>query len=348
MTSQLRYAAMRWRRFIVQPTTRIPVSDTTQVGEARRAIARIAATAGLSETDAGAAAVVANELANNLVRYGKDGAILAQRRPGQPIVDILSIDRGPGIADVGRCLRDGYSTGGTPGNGLGAVRRMSAEFDIYSQSEVGTIVFASIGAPTSPPAFQCVGLALAAPSETVCGDAYCISATTDAIRFMMADGLGHGPAAAEAADRACHVVNGEADLDPHVALQRASGLLSSTRGAAVAIGTWSPGAGTLQYAGAGNISGAIVEAGRSRGLLSHHGIVGKQMRTPRQADYEAPADAVLLLHSDGIQTRWSPCDWPGLFSRHAAIIAACILRDCVRGKDDASVLVIRAVQRRAS
>ncbi len=332
----------------MQPITRIPVTDTTQVGEARRAIARIAGTAGLSETDAGAAAIVANELANNLVHYGKDGAILVQARPGQAIVEILSIDRGPGIADVGRSLRDGFSTGGTPGNGLGAVKRMSAEFDIYSQPEVGTVVYSAIGTLEALPKFQCVGLALAAPAETVCGDAWRVRSSNDSIQFVMADGLGHGPDAAEASDRACDVLNADAAVEPQVALHQAGGLLASTRGAAVAIGTWSRPAATLKYAGAGNISGVVVHSGRSHGLLSHHGIVGKQMRTPRQADYEAPADAVLVLHSDGIQTRWSPSDWPGLFSRHPAIIAACILRDCVRGKDDASVLVIRAAQRRAS
>lgn len=332
---------------VVQPITRILVSDASQIGEARRAAARVATTAGLSETDVGRASIVASELANNLVHYGRDGEILIQPRIGEQIIDVLSIDRGPGIADVGRSLRDGFSTGGTPGNGLGAVKRMSSEFDIYSQPDVGTVVYAAVGTTETKPTFQSIGLGIAAPSESVCGDAWRVRPRKDAIDFIMADGLGHGPDAALAADRACTVLDGDA-AGPVVALQQASAQLASTRGAAVAIGTWSLASGKLLYAGAGNINGVAVHGGESHGLLSHHGIVGKQMRTPRQTEYAVPADSVLVLHSDGLQTRWSPSDWPGLLTRHAAVIAACLLRDCVRGRDDASVLVIRAVQRRTS
>ena len=48
-----------------------------------------------------------------------------------------------------RCLTDGYSTAGTPGTGLGAVRRLANEFDIYSAPGEGTIVMARFGARDS-------------------------------------------------------------------------------------------------------------------------------------------------------------------------------------------------------
>ncbi|MFT3789470.1 MAG: ATP-binding protein/SpoIIE family protein phosphatase [Tepidisphaeraceae bacterium] len=323
----------------MQPTTLIPVRETSQVGEARRAVARLTLDVGLSDTDAGAASIIVTELANNLARYAKDGAILAQARPDSKAIDIVSIDRGPGIADVGRALQDGYSTGGTPGNGLGAVKRLASEFDIYSLPDLGTAILARVG-DRSTSNFAWAGVALAAPHETVCGDAWRVLENGESIRFVMADGLGHGPGAAEAADKATAVL--DEPLDPHDALQRAGGWLSSTRGAAVAIGTWTPSTSALQFAGVGNISGTIVTAGDTRGLMSHHGIVGKPSRTPRQADYNAPAGSLLVLHSDGLQTRWHVEDRPGLFTRHVGIIAACLWRDYVRGRDDASVLVIRS------
>ena len=61
-------------------------------------------------------------------------------------VEMLALDRGPGMADVPRCLGDGYSTGGSLGQGLGAVRRLSTDFDIYSMPERGTAVYCQVAA----------------------------------------------------------------------------------------------------------------------------------------------------------------------------------------------------------
>src|SRR5688572_26788709 len=110
----------------------IAVSDPSTVGEARRVATRLGEQAGLNETDRGRAAIVASELATNLVRHARGGQLLlsAMSGPAAPGVEIISTDSGPGMTDVERCLRDGFSTGGTPGNGLGAVRRLSAEFDV--------------------------------------------------------------------------------------------------------------------------------------------------------------------------------------------------------------------------
>src|SRR5688572_898685 len=104
----------------------VSVAEESQIGEARRAAARLAGEAGFSQADSGRASIVASELATNLLRHARGGELLLHATdPGaaQPAVEILSADKGPGMADVERCLEDGYSTNGTPGNGLGAVRR---------------------------------------------------------------------------------------------------------------------------------------------------------------------------------------------------------------------------------
>src|SRR4051812_15664360 len=125
-------------------TIHVPVSDASQVGEARRAAARVAADAGLDERRAAEATIVTTELANNLHRYGGGGEILLRRVDDPPGMEIISSDRGPGMADVAACLRDGYSTGGTPGNGLGAVKRLSAEFELFSAPDKGTVILSRI------------------------------------------------------------------------------------------------------------------------------------------------------------------------------------------------------------
>src|SRR5262245_43124570 len=99
----------------------ISVAEASQIGEARRPALRVAEESSLPETRCAEVAIVATELATNLVRYAKGGELLVRPMSDQGGgVEIISVDRGPGMANVGRCLEDGFSTGGTPGNSLGA------------------------------------------------------------------------------------------------------------------------------------------------------------------------------------------------------------------------------------
>jgi anti-sigma regulatory factor (Ser/Thr protein kinase) len=124
------------------------LNDQSQVGEARRQITYLAQELGFDETDCGRVSIVVTELATNLVRYAKEGQILVRAHSSndQKSIEIHSIDRGPGMSDVGRNLTDGYSTGGTAGTGLGAVQRICNDFDIYSNVPQGTVIFCQIKA----------------------------------------------------------------------------------------------------------------------------------------------------------------------------------------------------------
>ena len=129
--------------------TMVMVTESSQVGEARRTAARMGEAAGLNETARGKIAIAVTELANNLVRYAREGRLFFQihrESRGGPFLELISVDRGPGMADTNRCMEDGFSTGGTPGNGLGAVRRLSDEFDIDSTPAAGTVILSRIGA----------------------------------------------------------------------------------------------------------------------------------------------------------------------------------------------------------
>lgn len=328
----------------------IPVADASQVGEARRAVVRIAQTAGLNETYRGEAALVVTELANNLAKYGKNGKLLLQPLvvSGNAVVEILSIDSGPGMDDVHRCLQDGFSTGGTPGTGLGAVRRTAGEFDLYSMPS-GTVVLARVGskqrgAAPKPSAFRWGAVSIAAPGETVCGDAWRILEQGDEIRVMIADGLGHGPLAGEAAELAAKTFEAGAFAGTDAFIQNAHRMMSGTRGAAVAAGIGSAARQSLQFAGVGNIAGVLRSPTEGRGLFSHNGTVGHQLRKVQQLEYPWPHGTQLVMHSDGLQSRWDLSRYPGLSLRHPAVIAAVLYRDFVRGRDDVTVLLVGRTQ----
>ena len=117
----------------------------------------------------------------------------------QPLFEVLVIDKGPGMADVEACMRDGFSTKGTAGTGLGAMRRLAAEFDVYSKHGSGTVVVSRMAQQPKPEQSALMSGVVKAPArgETVCGDAVTVIDGERGPVIVMADGLGHGPAAAE-------------------------------------------------------------------------------------------------------------------------------------------------------
>lgn len=324
--------------------TSVPVTEASQIGEARRVSARLAHAAGFDASELGRVTLVATELATNLARYGKGGRILVQSLLSAEgtTIEILAIDTGPGMADVPRCLQDGYSTGGTSGNGLGGVRRMSTRFDIYSAEGRGTVVMARIGgAQPSPasPRFRWGVVSLPAPNEQVCGDSWRVAERGREIAVMVADGLGHGPLAAEAAERAAVTFDRYAFEDPRIVVEQAHRALVGSRGAAIALARVSDGS-TVHYAGMGNISSTLVNHERSTGMVSQNGTIGVQIRKVQQMQYSWPKRGLLVMHSDGLTSRWSFDAYPGLSGRHPAVIAGVLARDFARGRDDATVLVV--------
>jgi hypothetical protein len=158
---------------------------------------------------------------------------------------------------------------------------------------------------------------------------------------MIADGLGHGPEAADAAQRAVQIFRDHALAGSTELMQRIHLALRATRGAAVAVVEINVDARDLRFTGVGNIAGSIVQDGASRGVLSHNGIVGHEMRKVEEFSYPFPSGAILIMHSDGLATRWRLDKYAGLSRRHPALIAGVLYRDHKRPRDDVTVLAVR-------
>jgi anti-sigma regulatory factor (Ser/Thr protein kinase) len=324
------------------------VGDASQVAEARRAAMTVARRLDFEDGDVGRVALAATELASNLVKHAGGGIILASvgtDPAGDPAVELVALDKGPGMADVDACLVDGYSTAGSPGTGLGAVRRISTQFDCYSRAGTGAAVLSRI-APArarrpSGRSLTVSGVSVALPGETMCGDDWTVHFAPHAATVVVGDGLGHGPAAAEAATTATAVAAAHRDRGPAELMALMHDALRHTRGAAVAVACVEHEAGRVRYCGVGNISASIFAGDRSRHLVSQNGTVGRSTLRIQQFTYEWPAAPLLVVHSDGITARWRLPDYPGLASRHPSLIAGVLYRDCLRGRDDATVVVVQ-------
>ncbi|UWZ86793.1 SpoIIE family protein phosphatase [Occallatibacter riparius] len=320
----------------------VSVTDQSSVGEARRAAMTMGQRLGFDETRGGELALLVTEVSRNVLVHGGGGQIiLAGARNGdRSLARVLAMDSGPGIGDLTRAMRDGYSTGGTMGGGLGAIKRIATNFEIFTSSS-GTIVFLEIGSGPACP-LSIAGMAVPYPGERFCGDGWACECFADRTLVLLADGLGHGWGASEAAQEAITTFRRHTDKSPGAILGYLHDALRKTRGAVAAVAEIRSD-GKLLYAGVGNISAVLLQNGVSRSLMSHNGTLGMVVPRIQELQFPWPQGGILILHSDGVQTRWDLASYAGLASRHPAVIAGALLRDFRRSRDDASVIVIKGL-----
>jgi anti-sigma regulatory factor (Ser/Thr protein kinase) len=331
---------------MIEPThVQIPVTESSQPSAARFAARHAAEGAGFSAEESHRAGLVATELATNLLKHAQNGELLVRvvSPPPDGEIELLAIDRGPGIADLQRALVDGHSTSGSPGTGLGAVQRLSEDFDIHSTLGRGTVVLARLRSrrlrDAARGAFRIGAVSVPIAGEHFCGDTWSIQDRRDSLLALVADGLGHGPLAADAARAVSTVFVSQSSWTPAGALGSAHAAVRHTRGAAAAVAEIRPREGVIRFAGVGNVAASIVTNGTIRHAVSHNGTLGHEARYFREYTYPWNADSLLVMHSDGLTRHWSLDAYPGIGRQHPTIAAAVLYRDSRRQRDDVAVLV---------
>ena len=325
------------------------VQDASQVAEARREVRRVTDAAGFSEAIAGKVAIIVTELATNIIKHATHGGEIIMKAieiEGVAGVEVISLDKGPGIANVAEAIRDGFSTAGGSGTGLGAISRMSDVFDIHSVPGRGTAILSLvwIKRPKNFDSWLNQGVDVVCvpkPGEDVAGDGWCVRDAPPHIELMVVDGLGHGPFAAEAAIAAMEVFRTTKERLPVELMQAAHLALRSTRGAAMAIARIDCVRREIVFCGVGNIAAAIAAPGMMHRMMSYDGVVGDEAYKIAGRTYSLPHGAVVVMHSDGIGSHWSLDDYPGLLMKHPGEIAGVLYRDYAKPTDDATVMVAR-------
>jgi anti-sigma regulatory factor (Ser/Thr protein kinase) len=341
----------------------LAVEDASAVVACRNAGLALASRLNFPAARADALGLAVTEAASNLHKHARQGALLlaVNRDADAPGIDLVTIDSGPGLRDVSAAMRDGHSTSGTLGIGLGAIRRLADFCDLYSVPGHGTALVARFWpvpreyVPRGP-AVRCAGLIRPITGETECGDAFGVLRTGDTVTAVFCDGLGHGPLAAAAAAAALSAVLGDPETgpatgpgirpsagpartaEPAALLERAHRRMSGTRGGAVAVVQVS--GQQARFAGLGNVAAFILSAGGRKSMLSVPGIAGYQARAFRQFEYEVPPGAAVILHSDGISSRWEVAAVPGVETKDPLLISAVLLAEAGIHRDDAGIVVL--------
>lgn len=329
-------------------TAPFAVRETSQVSEPRRIAIRLAESLGFSEARAGKVALVVSELATNLAKHAQGGEVLLRpfdEGSGKATgVEILALDTGPGIPDVAVSRRDGHSTTGSLGHGLGAIERQSDFTDLYTHPK-GTAIVSRVwrdAPPVNPkaPRVQVGAVHASKPGEDISGDAWAWRMREQRLVIMVADGLGHGLHAHDAATAAMETFDRIHEQSPARIIEDTHAALRPTRGAAVAVLAADLDYRTIRYCGLGNISTTIFHAAR-QSLVSMNGTAGHTASRLQEFQYPLPAGALIVMHSDGLTSHWDLGPYPGLRARDASIIAGVLYRDFSRRRDDVTVVVAK-------
>jgi anti-sigma regulatory factor (Ser/Thr protein kinase) len=328
------------------------VADRSDISAARRevgaVVSRIGAPAALSDS----AQLVVTELGTNIVRHAGGNGYLLVRQVGypRPALEILAVDNGPGIVDRPPS-EPTFQLGEGLGVGLGTVERLASTFDVFSERGRGTAVLARFDAQPGdrPPAILIGGVSVAVIPSDLNGDGWAAADGDTWTAALVVDGLGHGPAAHEAAQAALSTFPGSVgDGDLIGWLGHAHCAMRMTRGGVVGVVRIDWGSGSVDFAGVGNVAGRVMSydngsGDHARHLVPRPGTLGAQHRAPEAgvSSFSWLPKSVILMWSDGLKTPTDLARTTRLFGHDPSLVAAVLHRDFGRRRDDSTVIVMK-------
>ena len=316
----------------------------------KKEIHGLAAGAGFDELRLGKIDIIIAEITSNFNKYANDGHLLAGlgRNETGEYFEVIGVDAGPGIPDLGRVLSDGYSSTSSLGHGLGGIRRLSDQFDLYSMKDWGTILLSRVYLQDAPRTrkkwLDCQGLNIPKTGERVSGDGYFTRDEKETWRILVADGLGHGMGAHEAVEKAGEVFAECAGESPTEIIRYIHERIRKTRGIVGVVIVLDKKTRRWTIAGVGNISIKWMGHNTSRTYISYNGIIGYSIPGSLN-DHDLSQDEFyeFIACSDGVRSRWDLGKLPGICAHHGMIIAAAIFKEFARGTDDTSIIVCKTV-----
>jgi anti-sigma regulatory factor (Ser/Thr protein kinase) len=369
----------------------VSVRDQASLTVARDLVRRVGGESNAPTEVIDRALLVASELGTNHLRHARHGCIIvrpltrtstteatiASHDHGHDHhgLEIIGMDRGTGISDVAAALDAPLARSASApslGVGIGSIVRLSTEVDMDVRREEGTFIAARLFGRTAS------GLSVVERRAEVgvygrpfehqppSGDhaSFFRDESRDILLLAIADGIGHGPQARDAAatamrifDRSTQVAVGAMPLDVPLdtTLVTMDEALSSTRGSVVTLARLSStarsaSARALDCCAVGNIETQVTSFRQSRRLRGSAGTVGQKRSVmssatralkPQQDSLIVARNEAIIFATDGVSSRCSIETDAALLSAHPIVIAQRIIESFGRDNDDALVAVIR-------
>ncbi|RZM01429.1 MAG: hypothetical protein EOO88_57895, partial [Pedobacter sp.] len=276
---------------------------------------------------------------NNAYTFGKDKNLDIKG------IELISIDNGPGMDSTAAMISDGVSTTNTLGHGLGAISRLSDQFDIYSLKGWGTIMLCRLYVHPLPLKKKLINtgtIMVAKDGEEECGDNYLFLKRGNVEHIALCDGLGHGEQASKAAITCLEAYPETIGKTPAEQLKEIHAAAKRTRGAVMYIVHIDMNERKLHYCGVGNIGVKLISiGGKSKNCHSYNGIVGHSVPgTLHSYTIDWEKNDMLIMNSDGLNSRWDIQKYPGILKHDRILLAAALYKDHCRGTDDTLVTVV--------
>jgi anti-sigma regulatory factor (Ser/Thr protein kinase) len=329
------------------------IEERSYVSFIKREIHHKVAVAKFTTKQQGEIDIIVSEITSNLIKHAANGEILyriSSKDDSVPVFEILCIDKGPGIEDPTRMMKDGISTTKTLGQGLGAMERLSNLFQIFTIPKWGTIVYTKVGdnVEVKPlkSGFNVEIKTLCVPKhgEMVCGDGYSVKQSDNFIQILFGDGLGHGPAAAEAVKIASAFFQENKETDPVSIIRQMHEAVRKTRGLVASIATLDRTSNQWNLCGVGNILTRMYSGIEYKNYLSYNGAIGLNIpNSMKSSVFQTERNQHLVMCSDGLQTRWDLNKFPSIFKYDNTVLAAALYKDFARGTDDTSSLIAKVI-----
>jgi anti-sigma regulatory factor (Ser/Thr protein kinase) len=326
--------------------TLLPTLDAASVSLARERVRAEGRRIGLGEDAVGALAIVVSELANNQLSHGTRGqiAVRALMRSGVAGLEIVAADEGRGITNAVRSFEGASRAEGSLGVGLAGVRSLSDELDVDIRLGEGTCIRArKFGAPVARRREVAI-LGRPCKGERVSGDQAGFERTEGGLLLFVADGLGHGPEARDASDRALVAARRSSGVSSVDLLRAVDVALARSRGAVMAIANLDESRATVDFAAIGNVTTHIVRFRQARLFTGSSFVLGMPTPVTKRIASErisAEADEVIVMCSDGISSRATLEERRDMLHASSLAIAEHMLETFGQDNDDATVLVAR-------
>jgi anti-sigma regulatory factor (Ser/Thr protein kinase) len=333
------------------PNQTIAVSHRADVAVASQRVKALAMQAGFPALTSDEIALVVKELASNLIRHAQGGSLRFSvvTTEGRTGLEIESVDEGPGFADKERALTDGFSTKGSLGYGLGTVNRLMDEVEIKSKPGPGsgTLILCRRWQASRDSRIKSCPLEFGIATRpcfarTPNGDAFVSIFWGDNGLTGIIDGLGHGPAAHQAAETARSYIDSHFEQPLDIIFQGVGRACSGGRGVVMALARFDWACLQLTFASVGNIEARVWNTVEPISFVVRRGILGVHAPKPVVTKHRWGPESVMVLHSDGLSSRWRWEDCPEILKSTPAAAAAAMLRRFGKNTDDVTVVVVRA------
>jgi len=324
------------------------IDDRSLVAFIKREIHNLALESGFTAHRAGETDIIVAELTSNLIKFPGSGELLyrVNKLASHNEIEIYCLDNGAGISNINKIMHDGYSSANTLGQGLGAIKRLSNDFQIYSLRNWGTVQYvricetADFVVPAARPQLDFAAISVNCPGERVCGDGYLVKELVNGFQIFVGDGLGHGANAHDAVEQAKRIFKSSRDNDPVAILRDMHEGVKKSRGLVATIASVNYQSEQWSICGIGNISTRIYHGIDNKTYTPYNGIVGHNIpRTLNSTIVPYQKHQMVVMHSDGLRTRWNLSELLSILKHDPGLVAASIYKGTLRGNDDATILV---------